>query len=105
MNYGPLVRTAGAVIMPTHNTGIQGLPLSKLSAYTNKQQYLVRHGGAIRWRAGSPDGKGGQIFSIMRDVGPSAGKQLVAQSSKLLLGLTGVGAVASVANLAVSAVG
>jgi hypothetical protein len=57
----------------------------------------------MRYIKNSPDGKGGQVFCFLKDVGKTG--KVLSQAGGSLLSLTGIGAVASIANLAVSAVG
>lgn len=101
---------ANGVIPVGH--GAMGVSAAKLDLLVAHGPQLVRTGGVLRYKAGTQ--RAGQIFAHLRDFsevsrnGAKAG-QLMVQSaagmSKLALGLTGIGAVASVANLAVSSVG
>ena len=92
-------------MMPVGN-GPMGVPVDTWNSIPNNMKpYVRRDGGVLRYMKGSPNGKGGQIVGHIKDMGMNTGKMVAGTSSKLLLGLTGIGAVASVANLAVSAVG
>lgn len=90
--------------IPVDGSMIPGLSPAKFAEYQKHAENLIRHGGELRWKAGSPGGRGGEIFALVRDAG-SGGQQVMSQASKLAMNLSGIGAVASVANLAVSAVG
>lgn len=114
-----LVKRASDVVVPLGENIEAGLSADKISEYVDSFEHLAREGGIVRWQAGAPDGKGGQIFAFISDVysdqsdlAPAyriagASQQLgnVGQFSKLAVGLSGIGAAASIANLAVSAVG
>lgn len=84
--------------------GRMGVPASTFDV--SHAEHVVREGGVLRYAEGTPEGKGGQIVAHLRDVG-SRGQSLglPPMGGDLLGALTGIGAVASVANLAVSAVG
>ena len=99
-----LIKTASNAHLPIADKIVPGLSPDKYADFMKHRKHLKLHGGEVRWRAGAPGGKGGQIFGLVRDAG-AGGKQVVSQMSKLAVGLSGIGAVASVANLAVSAVG
>lgn len=101
---------ANAVIPVGH--GAMGIPVHKLQLFVQHGPQLVRTGGVLRYKAGTP--RAGQIFAHLRDSSDFVSKgakamRLTAQAatgvSKLAVGLSGIGAVASVANLAVSAAG
>lgn len=103
----------GSAVVPIDH-GQLGLATDKMEFFLQNRHMFARHGGVIRWKGGTE--KAGAIFAHLRDssalqegakrVVTSGAKSLLAKgASSALLGLTGIGAVASVANLGVSAVG
>lgn len=103
----------GSGVVPVdHNQ--MGLAADKMAFFVQNRHMFARHGGVIRWKGGTE--KAGAIFAHLRDSSElrEGGKRLVKSGAKslvtkgassALLGLTGIGAVASVVNLGVSAAG
>lgn len=87
--------------------GQMGVPYEKLQD-VKYPSHLERYGGVLRYGEGTPEGMGGQIKGHLRDM-PGPQRQPVPQDlpgqAGGLFSLQGIGAMASVANLAVSVVG
>lgn len=95
------ISQVGSIMIPMNGQSL-GLPISQAIEVLDNP-YARQYGGVIRWAKGSPNGRGGQIIRILKDTGQSG--QLLSKGANLLPILSGIGAAASVANLAVSAVG